>query len=224
MEQTPVTPQRPERIPDVAALEEQLQPRAAPGGEGDGEHLQRDVEEDDGHLEQPGRFLGQVVPTPAPDDDSQQVTVDLLRLLKLEACWPMITSVACCISRVQRKPSGTSTRGKFRRSAKSMTSAGIVSTKRVVLTKRAEAPAIITCRQNSRCCSTSPLRANMVESTISPPDSQSAMSGTSPTVTELMRRPRPSSPARTRASLEDVQLKYLFDRHRHGPRIPLVGH
>ena len=118
-----------------------------------------------------------------------------------EACRLMITSVASCMSRVQRSPWGTSTMGNLRFSASSMMSAGTFSTKRVVLTNSAAAPAIITRRQNSRCRSRSPLTANMVERTNSPPDSQSAMSGTSPTVTEVTLRSRPSSPARSRASL-----------------------
>ena len=118
-----------------------------------------------------------------------------------EACRLMMTSVASCMSRVQRRPCGTSTMGNLRLSASSMMSAGMLSTNRVVLTKSAAASAIMTRLQNSRCRSRSPFTANIVERTISPPDSQSAMSGTSPTVTEVTRRSSPAEPASSRASL-----------------------
>ncbi len=92
-----------------------------------------------------------------------------------------------------------------------MMSAGMFSTKRVVLTKRAAAPAIITRRQNSRCRSRSPLTANMVERTISPPESQSAMSGTSPDGHRRHPAVEPLLAGEKPGILEDGQLEYLSD-------------
>src|SRR5660397_137376 len=66
-------------------------------------------------------------------------------------------------------------------------------------TKRAAAPADMMRAQKSCWRTGSSIRANMVERTISPPDSQSAMSGTSPTVTELTALLNPREPASTLA-------------------------